>query len=115
VTAGCAALHNKIPCSGPGLLGTDLVRLILERGRTARQAVDLLIDLVGQHGQSEPLGNPPQGDSSFLIADAKEAFAVETARAALGLSRDPRSPGGRQRLYHSAGLEPNFAWGCRTM
>ena len=79
VAAGCAALHNKIPCSGPGLLGTDLVRLILERGRTARQAVDLLIDLVGQHGQSEPLGNPPQGDSSFLIADAKEAFAVETA------------------------------------
>jgi secernin len=79
VAAGCAALHNKIPCSSPGLLGTDLVRLILERGRTARQAVDWLIDLVGQHGQSEPLGNPPQGDSSFLIADGAEAFAVETA------------------------------------
>jgi secernin len=79
VAAGCAVLHNKIPCSGPGLLGTDLVRLVLERGRTARQAVDLLTDLVGQYGQSEPLGNPPQGDSSFLIADAREAFAVETA------------------------------------
>jgi dipeptidase len=79
VAAGCAALHNKIPCSGPGLLGTDLTRLILERSHTARQAVDSLIDLVGQYGQSEPLGNPRQGDSSFLITDATEAFAVETA------------------------------------
>jgi dipeptidase len=79
VAAGCAVLHNKIPCSGPGLLGTDLVRLVLERSRNARQAVDLLIDFVGQYGQSEPLGNPPQGDSSFLIADSTEAFAIETA------------------------------------
>jgi dipeptidase len=63
-------------------VGTDLVRLILERSRTARQAVDCLIELVAQHGQSERSGSgerPPQGDSSFLIADAKEAFAVETA------------------------------------
>ncbi len=79
VALGCATLHNKIPCTGPGLLGTDLVRLILERSRTARQGVDLLTDLVGRHGQSDRPGNPPEGDGSFLIADAKEAFAVETA------------------------------------
>ncbi len=44
VATGCAVLHNKIPCSGPGLCCTDLVRLILERSRTARQAVEMLID-----------------------------------------------------------------------
>lgn len=79
VAMGCASLHNKIPCTGPGLLGTDLVRLILERSRTARQGVDLLTDLVGQHGQKDQPANPPAGDGSFLIADANEAFAVETA------------------------------------
>lgn len=82
VASGCATLHNKIPCTGPGLLGTDLVRLILERSRSARQGVDLLIDLVGRHGQVDRPGRgepPPGGDGSFLIADGKEAFAVETA------------------------------------
>jgi dipeptidase len=79
IAMGCAALRNKIPCTAPGLLGTDLVRLVLERCRTARQGVDLLTDLVGLHGQSDRPGNPPEGDGSFLIADAKEAFAVETA------------------------------------
>lgn len=91
VSMGCATLHNRIPCTGPGLLGTDLVRLILERSLTARQGVDLLTDLVGRHGQSDRsvlgelgglggLGDRPrEGDGSFLIADAKEAFAVETA------------------------------------
>jgi secernin len=79
VALGYALLHNKIPCAGPGLLGTDLVRLILERSRTARQGVDLLTDLVGRHGQSDRPTNPPEGDGSFLIADAKEALAVETA------------------------------------
>src|SRR5262249_42248633 len=82
VALGCAALRNKIPCTAPGLSKTDLVRLILERSRTARHGVDLLTDLVGQHGQSNSGGgseNPAEGGGSFLIADAKEAFAVETA------------------------------------
>jgi dipeptidase len=79
VASGYATLHNKIPCQGPGLLGTDLVRLILERSRTARQGVDLLTDLVGQYGQSDQPTNPPEGDGSFLVADSREAFAVETA------------------------------------
>ncbi len=82
VALGCGALRNKIPCTGPGLLETDLVRLILERSRTARQGVDLLTDLVGQHGQGNrpgPDATRDEGGGSFLIADAKEAFAVETA------------------------------------
>jgi dipeptidase len=79
VAAGCAALRNKIPCPEPGLSGTDLVRLVLERSRNARSAVDLLIDLVERHGQNQRTENLPEGDTSFLVADATEAFAVETA------------------------------------
>jgi dipeptidase len=81
VALGRANLRNKIPCKGPGLSGTDLVRLILERSRTARQGVDLLADLVGQYGQADQTveSETHEGGGSFLFADAKSAFAVETA------------------------------------
>src|SRR6266852_4485967 len=61
--------------------GGDLVRLALERSHSARQAVDLLGELIERHGQSSPPGNcyPAGGDNGFLIADGAEAFAVETA------------------------------------
>jgi secernin len=62
------------------LTGGDLVRLVLERGHSARQAVDLLAGLVERHGQgAAPDGAAANGDQGFLIADATEAFAVETA------------------------------------
>ncbi|HEV3203141.1 MAG TPA: hypothetical protein VGY77_02100, partial [Gemmataceae bacterium] len=56
------------------------VRLALERSHCARQAVDLLGELIERHGQSSPPGNghPAGGDNGFLIADGAEAFAVET-------------------------------------
>jgi dipeptidase len=77
---GCATLRTRLPGEAPGLLGPDLVRLVLERCRSARQAVDLLVDLVERHGQGPFPGCPEQveGDQAFLIADASEAFAVET-------------------------------------
>ena len=67
-----------------GLLGMDLVRLGLERSRTARQAVELLGTLVEQYGQfgsGVPTKDHPTGgyDNSFLIADPQEAWIVETA------------------------------------
>jgi dipeptidase len=79
VAAGCAAVRNKIPCREPGLSGTDLVRLVLERSRNARSAVDMLTDLVERYGQNHQMENLPEGDTSFLMADATEAFALETA------------------------------------
>jgi dipeptidase len=81
VAVGCTALPPTLPGEGPGLLGTDLVRLVLERTRNARQAVDLLTDLIGRHGQGRFPGCPAQADSdhAFLIADPHEAFAVEAA------------------------------------
>lgn len=81
VVLGCAVLGNQWACPEPGLTGGDLVRLALERAPTARKAVDVIGDLVARHGQSAPPGNvpPPGSDNSFLIADAAEAFALETA------------------------------------
>ncbi len=42
VAVGCVPLRSTLTCSCPGLLGTDLVRLALERSHSALQAVDLL-------------------------------------------------------------------------
>src|SRR5262249_1342801 len=61
----------------PALLGPAPVRLALERCRSARQAVDLVIDLITRHGQGTP-GDQPT-DNAFLIADGGEGFAVEAA------------------------------------
>lgn len=69
VGAGSLPVRTRFGSGPPGLTGTDLVRLVLERGRTARQAVDALTDLMARHGLAE--------DSAFLIADDAEAFAVE--------------------------------------
>jgi secernin len=81
VAAGCVALRSALRCPCPGLLGTDLVRLTLERSRTARQAVDLLTDLVERYGQGAFPGCPAEAerDNAFLIADPREAYAVEAA------------------------------------
>lgn len=63
------------------LIGMDLVRLALERADTATHAVDVLTDLLEQHGQGgiadETTGEPYF--SSFLIADPSSAWVVETS------------------------------------
>jgi secernin len=81
VAMGRAALHTRLRCEGPALLGTDLVRLVLERARSARHGVDVLVDLMDRHGQGGFFGCPVAGeaDNAFLIADAAEAFAIETS------------------------------------
>lgn len=67
--------------SVPALLGMDLVRLGLERGRTAADALDLMINLVEEHGQGG-IGEEATGEayfSSFLLADPTEAWILETS------------------------------------
>jgi secernin len=77
---GGTGLRTRTAASTAGLTGGDVVRLVLERCRTARHAVDLLTDLVERHGQSACPGKSPVGnDYAYLIADSVEAFAVETA------------------------------------
>jgi dipeptidase len=74
VTIGCVAISTRLPAERAGLVGTDLVRLGLERSSSARQAVDLVDDLIGRHGQ----GAGGAG-AALLIADESEAFAVEAS------------------------------------
>jgi hypothetical protein len=81
VAAGCTRLRTRVCLDGPGLTGMDLVRLGLERGRTAHQAVDALTSLIARHGQGAFGGSLGEGsaDAAFVVADAREAFVLEAA------------------------------------
>jgi dipeptidase len=77
---GHAPLRNRLLSAPPGLTGGDLVRLTLERCRNAHQAVDCLTALLARHGQGPAPGDSPSAaNSTFLMADASEAYCVETA------------------------------------
>jgi secernin len=77
VVAGCNPIRARLQSDGPGLTGPDLVRLALERASNARQARDVILDLVSRYGQTATAGEEP--NSTFLVADVREAFVLETA------------------------------------
>ena len=63
------------------LLGMDLLRLGLERGDSAKSALEVIIELLekyGQGGNCKSIGSLYY-HNSFLIGDGKEAFVLETA------------------------------------
>ncbi|MHC4129810.1 MAG: DUF3471 domain-containing protein, partial [Planctomycetota bacterium] len=77
-----AAKAGRGPELGP--TGMDLLRLGLERGRTARQALEVITSLLETHGQFGS-GIPAMGaaegayHNSYIIADPREAWVLETA------------------------------------
>jgi dipeptidase len=81
VAVGLTTIHTRLVSEQAGLTGPDLVRLALERAGTARQAVDVLTDLISRHGQGPSPGAPDEPDGSFLIADGAEAYALEACGA----------------------------------
>ncbi len=74
VSIGLTTIRTKREQGPPALTGPELVRLCLERAASARQAVDVLTDLVGRHGQGSA---EAEVDPAFLITDGREAFVVE--------------------------------------
>ncbi len=85
VAIGNEAVWSKEPYQwGDGLLGMDLLRLGLERGGTAYEAMHVIIDLLQRFGQSGDCEYPNEWGkanyhNSFIIADPKEAWVLETA------------------------------------
>ncbi len=82
VAIGNHATWSREPAeSRPGMIGMDLVRLGLERGRNAREALEVIAALVELHGQGGS-AFAPEGDdgyqNSFTIADGLSAWVLET-------------------------------------
>ena len=84
---GVAAGNEKIFTASnprdlpPALLGMDVVRIVLERAATVDDALEIctsLIETYGQGGTGEPHHHEPYF-SSFLFADARAAWVVETS------------------------------------
>ncbi len=82
VAIGNEAVFTRMPYDrGAGLIGMDLLRLALERADAAAGAVEVITSLLARYGQG---GNCGYGGrryyhNSFLIADPREAWVLETA------------------------------------
>jgi hypothetical protein len=89
VAVGNATIYTTLdPRGAPdGLTGMDLVRLALERAPTAPEAVEVIGALLTRHGQG---GTGHDGVdrpywSSFLVADPRHAFVIETSGSAFAV------------------------------
>ena len=81
VVIGNEAVWTTEAYAETGLLGMDLVRLGLERGATAFDALQWIVNLMAEHGQG---GNCAEHfamnyHNTYLLADRTEAWVLETA------------------------------------
>ncbi|MFW9785855.1 MAG: peptidase C69 [Candidatus Heimdallarchaeota archaeon] len=82
VVIGNEAVYTHEPLRNLGLLGMDLVRLGLERAKNSKEAMETIINLIEEFGQG---GGCAYDDpswiyhNSFIIADPKDAYVLETA------------------------------------
>ena len=81
VAVGNEAVLSREPYASTGLLGMDLVRLGLERGRTAYETLRVITDLLERYGQggSAQVDGTRYYHNAFIIADPEEAWVLETA------------------------------------
>ena len=81
VAIGNEAVLTRETLPATGLLGMDLVRLGLERSKTAREAVEVIGTLIERYGQ----GGSGQYDvdfrycGGFIVADHGEAYVLESS------------------------------------
>ncbi|MFY9224537.1 MAG: C69 family dipeptidase [Blastocatellia bacterium] len=79
---GNQALFTKVHDKTNGLIGMDLVRLALERAATVEEALFVITEHLEKYGQGGICGYQDKNfsyDNSFIIADSKDAWVLETA------------------------------------
>ena len=84
----------------PALLGMDLVRLALERARSAECAVETITSLIERHGQGG-VADKTSGEayfSSYLVADASGSYIIETSARTWVVKRADRRAAISNRL-----------------
>ena len=83
VVIGNEAVFTRLPRDKkPALLGMDLLRLALERGPSAEEALETIVRLLSDHGQGGPCGYEDKKlayHNSFIIAAPDSAWVLETA------------------------------------
>ena len=89
VAIGNHTVFSKDALASRGLIGMDLVRLGLERARSAQQAVEVISALVEAHGQggSGYVDKDWPYHNSFLVADRGAAYLLETSDRRWALRR----------------------------
>lgn len=79
---GNEAVFTKMPLEkNGGLIGMDLLRLALERSKTAYEGLQCIVGFLQQYGQGGNCGftHPFYYHNSFILADAHDAWVLETA------------------------------------
>ena len=81
VNIGNEAVFTKAINKKQALIGMDLLRLALERSKTAIEALYCITNLLQTYNQGGNCGYQKKFfyDNSFLIADGKDAYVLETA------------------------------------
>lgn len=97
VAIGNEAVYTSLdPRSAPpALIGMDLVRLGLERGRSAAGAVSEVITAIERYGQGGACHDPASTSaraywSSLLVADPYEVYVIETSGPHVAVERVDR-------------------------
>ena len=80
---GNEAVFTKVPINkkNSGLTGMDMIRLALERTKTADAALEMITDLIAKYGQHPNGGYQSElfYHNSFMIVDKIKAWVLETA------------------------------------
>ncbi len=80
VVIGNESVATKESLSETGLLGMDLLRLGLERGKSAESALNIITNLLEKHGQGGSHNTKGMNyHNSMIIADSEKAYVLETA------------------------------------